>query len=66
MINMRRSLISTERKNVLIERLQSIRNSTIDLRDSTIEMDGLLPLFIEGVANRIINLVDLALRELSR
>lgn len=63
---MRRSLISPERKSILVERLQSIRNSTMELRDSTIEMEGLLPLFIEGVANRIINLVDLALRELSR
>jgi len=63
---MRRGLISPERKNTLVERLQSIRNSTMELRDSTIEMEGLLPLFIEGVANRIINLVDLALRELQR
>jgi len=63
---MRRGLISPERKNVLVEKLQSIRNSTMELRDSTIEMEGLLPLFIEGAANRIINLVDLALRELNR
>ncbi|GAH72862.1 unnamed protein product [marine sediment metagenome] len=53
-----------EPKNRVRTILLNIRESAVELQDSAGEMEGLLSIFLEGMASRIINLIDIALKEL--
>ena len=53
-----------ESKNRVRTILLNIRESAVELQDTASEMDGLFSIFLEGVASRIINLIDIALKEL--
>lgn len=57
------SRMPDETKNRVRSILQRIRDSAVELQDTASEMEGLRGIFLSGVATRIINLVDLALKE---
>lgn len=59
-----RDRIPEEPKNRVRTILLNIRESAVELQDAAGEMDGLLSMFLEGMASRIINLIDIALKEL--
>ena len=44
--------------------LVRIREGAVELQDASEEIDGLFSMFLEGMASRIINLIDIALKEL--
>lgn len=59
-----RDRIPEEPKNRVKNILLNIRESAVELQDAAGEMEGLLSIFLEGLASRIINLIDIALKEL--
>lgn len=44
--------------------LTRMRESAVELQNLASEMDGLKAIFLEGIASRIINLIDIALKEI--
>jgi len=46
-------------KNILLE----MRERAVELQEIAGEMEGLIAIFLEGMASRIINLIDIALKE---
>lgn len=56
--------IPDEAKNRVRKVLLRIRDSAIELQNIAGEMEGLKALFLEGIASRIINLIDIALKEI--
>lgn len=53
-----------EAKNKVHNVLMRIRDSAVELQNLASEMDGLKAIFLEGIASRIIGLIDIALKEI--
>lgn len=51
-------------KNRVHKILLRIRDSAVELQNLAGEMEGLKAILLEGIASRIINLVDIALKEI--
>lgn len=47
-------------RNILLD----IRVRAVELQETSGEIEGLLSIFLDGLASRIINLIDIALGEL--
>jgi len=58
------SRLPDEMKTRVRNILTRIRESAVELQTLAGEMDGLRAIFLEGIASRIINLVDIALKEI--
>lgn len=56
--------VPDEAKNRVRKVLLRIRDSAVELQNLASEMEGLKALFLEGIASRIINIVDIALKEI--
>jgi len=59
-----RDRVPSEAKSRVRNILQNMRANAVELQDATGEIEGLLGVFLEGVASRVINLIDMALGEL--
>lgn len=59
-----RENIPDEAKNRVRENLLRTRANAEELQETAQEMDGLVAMLLEGLATRIINLIDIALEEL--
>ncbi len=47
-------------RNILL----NMRANAVELQEATGELEGILGVFLEGLASRVINLIDIALGEL--
>jgi hypothetical protein len=51
-------------KNRVHTILLRIRDNAVELQNIAGEMEGFKAIFLEGIASRIINLIDIALKEI--
>lgn len=58
------SRMPDEAKSKVRNVLMRIRDSAVELQSLASEMDGLKAIFLEGIASRIISLIDIALKEI--
>ncbi len=56
--------IPEETKNRAKKTLLEMRARAVELQEIANELDGLIGIFLEGVASRAINMIDIALGEL--
>ena len=52
--------VKTRVRNILAR----MRESAVELQNLAGEMDGIVAIFLDGIASRIINLIDIALKEI--
>lgn len=58
------SRLPQETKNRVHSILTKMRDGAVELQTLAGEMDGIKAIFLEGIASRIINLIDIALKEI--
>lgn len=61
-----RDRIPDQAKQRVRNLLSNMRANAVELQEIAGEFEGLLGVFLEGVASRIINLIDIALGEVGK